>query len=63
MTDPDPIAAKQKRHATAMTPAESMNELFENLPGHVRVAQRRGATTGIVGFTQAKDLRSPKISK
>jgi hypothetical protein len=28
----------------------SMNELLEKLPAHVRISQRRGATTAIVGY-------------
>ena len=33
-----------------LPPAKSMNELFQRLPEHVRVSQRRGVTTGIVGY-------------
>ena len=35
--------------------AKTMNELFQKLPEHVRHAQRRGTTTGIVGYRDPSD--------
>ncbi|SRR6476661_2552590 len=45
---PDPTGSpKRPEEPAATTP--SMDALFEKLPGHVRIAQRRAVTTGIVG--------------
>ena len=43
------LNSSERKNQTEQT-ASSMDELCQKLPGHVRISQRRGVTTGIVGY-------------
>lgn len=45
-----PGSSPKRPEEPAVTPAESMAELLQRLPGHVRVAQRHGVAIGVVGY-------------
>jgi hypothetical protein len=42
-------ASSSERKNQADPTTTSMNELFQQLPEHVRISQRRGVTTGLIG--------------
>ena len=45
---PNPTGPERPREPAATSP--SMDALFANMPDHVRIDQRRGVSTGIVGY-------------
>jgi hypothetical protein len=47
---PESVADASEPQTEQTATTRSMDGLFENLPDHVRVAQRRGVSTGIVGY-------------
>jgi hypothetical protein len=60
--DPKSQLAADTASQTASS-VTSMDKLFRQLPGHVRIEQRRELTTRIVGYpesTKAKDLARSK---
>jgi hypothetical protein len=49
-SQPAADAANSSEHKSQTATPSSMDELFQRLPAHVRIVQRRGVTTGIVGY-------------
>jgi hypothetical protein len=60
--DPKSQLAADTASQTASS-VTSMDKLFQQLPEHVRIAQRRGITTGVVGYPESTKAKHPASSE